>query len=104
MSFILSLLFGGSSLYIWAGIAIAVLFVLGVLVKAWNGPKVAEAEAKKIEARAKQREAAAKEHTERARIRAEKAEKRRNRFFGRRRQQQPEPIVTQPSQGGESNG
>ncbi len=71
MSFIIGLLTGGSSLYIWAAIAIVVLFLLGALVRAWNSPKVAEERAKQTEARTKLREAKLKERTERLRIRRE---------------------------------
>lgn len=72
MSFLLGLLTGGSSLYVWAAIAIAILFLLGVLVKAWNGPKVEQENTKQAKERTERIAAIQRERTERARIRAER--------------------------------
>jgi hypothetical protein len=51
-------------IYVWAAIVIAVLFLIGRIVRWWNLPAVAEARAKRFEAWQKGR-------TERLRIRRE---------------------------------
>ena len=81
MSFLLGLLTGGSSLYVWAAIAIAVLFLLGVLVKAWNGPKIEQENTEQAKERTERIAAIQRERTERARIRSERRRKVVRRMF-----------------------
>jgi hypothetical protein len=65
MEMILGLLSGGSSGYVWAGLAVVALLAIGKIVRWWNLPAVAEARAKRAEERQKQL-------TERAKIKSER--------------------------------
>lgn len=49
-------------LYVWIGVAIVILFLIGRIIRWYNLPKVAEARARRVEVRQKER-------TERIRIR-----------------------------------
>jgi hypothetical protein len=62
-------------MFVWIALGIAVVAALAKLVSAWNGPRVAEADAEKA---AKVQE----ERTERLRLRKEAREKRRGRHGG----------------------
>jgi hypothetical protein len=53
-------------IYVWAGIVIVVLFLVGRIIRWWNLPEVAAARTKRVEERQRQR-------TERLRIRRERA-------------------------------
>lgn len=55
-------------IYLYLGIAIVILFLIGRIIRWWNLPKVAEARAKKVKARQDAR-------TERLRIRRERRNK-----------------------------
>lgn len=81
MSFLLGLLTGGSSLYIWAAIGIALLFVSASLVTAWNAPKVEKENTEQAKERTERIAAIQRERTERARIRAERRRKVVRRMF-----------------------
>lgn len=52
-------------IYLWLGIAIVILFLVGRIIRWWNLPAVTEARAKKVKARQDAR-------TERLRIRRER--------------------------------
>lgn len=67
MGAILGLFTGGSSLYVWAGLAVAALLAIGKIVRWWNLPKVAEARKERAETRQKER-------TKRAELKAQRKE------------------------------
>lgn len=60
-------------MYVWIGIGIVLLITVTKLVKAWNAPRVSEADKEKAEA-------IQRERTERLRIRKENRRRKKSKF------------------------
>lgn len=58
-------------MYVWIGVALAIIWALTALLRAWNSGKIAEENAEAAKAKAERAEKAQQERTARLKIKAE---------------------------------